>query len=91
MINDDDDNYLKIFTCSLTTSGSFSIAESLLPPPPLFTTTSVLGADVILRVAPADVDCRRRFTAGRDLLTFWPLFRNFGESNKERSQHVSRV
>lgn len=60
-------------------SGSFSIALSLLVPP-LFTTTKVLGADVIFRVAPADVDCRRRLTAGRDLFTFCPLFRNFGES-----------
>lgn len=60
-------------------SGSFSIVESLLAPP-LLTTTSVPCEGANFRVAPADVDCRLRFTAGRPLLTFWPLFRSLGES-----------
>lgn len=60
-------------------SGSFSIGLSL-PTPPLLTTTKVPCDAGSFRVAPADVDCRLRFTAGRPLLTFWPLFRNFGES-----------
>lgn len=70
-------------------SGSFSIPGSLLDPP-LLTTTKVLGADVILRRAPADVDCRRRFTAGRALITFWPLFRSFGESKYGEKRRLER-
>lgn len=63
-------------------SGSFSIPASLIEPP-RFTTTKVPDVEPIFRLPPADVDCLRRLTPGRDLLTFWPLLRNFGESNRE--------
>lgn len=69
-------------------SGSSSTGASLLLP--LLTTTRVPVADwlefaslvrIAFRSAPADVDCRRRFSAARDLLpNLGPFARCFGES-----------
>lgn len=80
------------------------MSESRSTPPlcslllPLLTTTIVpdvvAAADVALRPADADVDCRLKLTAVRPLPAFCPLFRKFfGESvstKKENSNNRKR-